>query len=828
MVKKLEGDTLALSVRDLVEFLLRSGDIDRRISAEARNDAMLAGSRIHRKIQKSRGADYAAEVPLSFTAKAGEYTVVCEGRADGIFTRDGVITVEEIKGVYRDIARMEEPVPVHLAQALCYACFLAEERSLDSVGIRMTYCHLESGEMRSFDLVRTHTELAGWYGGLMEELAPWIALAEREIRERDRSLRALAFPFPWRKGQREMASAVYRTIRDGRRIFVQAPTGIGKTLSTVFPAVKAVGEGLADRVFYLTAKSTTNLAAEEAFRILRDRGLYFRTVTLAAREKLCPFPDAECNPEACARAKGHFDRVNRAIFSILSEEGAYGREALLRFGERFQVCPYELALDLAGFADGIIGDYNYAFDPEAKLSRFFATGKPGGKPVLLIDEAHNLAGRAREMYSAEIRKNELGPVERTIAALRRKGHRKSGTEKRIEALRDALLELRKTVLLREETASVGEHPLFPGEGGVPGPGKANDPAPGGTAIPREAVGRVTGAAGLLSLSLGEFLDDHREFSGRDEVLEFSFRLRKFADTAELLDESYRILAVCSEHADIRLRLFCVNPSTRLAESLSLAAGAVFFSATLLPLGYYRELLSGDGENYGIRIPSPFPRENRKIFIAGDVTSSYRSRGDQEYRKIAAYIRVMAGARRGNYLVFFPSYAFMDKVAGIFREEGADFDLQIQENTMDMQARERFLAEFTGNRERTLVGMGVLGGIFSEGIDLAENRLIGACVVGTGLMAPDAEQRLLREYFDGQGKDGFRCAFQIPGMTRVMQAAGRVIRTPRDLGVILLLDRRFLRDSEKSLFPEEWSDAESVSLTDFPGKIREFWDGAGET
>ena len=791
MAAYLEDRTLTLSVRDLVEFLLRSGDIDNRISLDARNEAMLAGSRVHRKIQKSRGEAYEAEVPLAYSEKAGEFTVVCEGRADGIFQKDGVTFIEEIKGIYGDVTRLAEPKPVHLAQALCYARFLTASEDLPKAGIRMTYCDLDTEATRHYEYEKTAEELEAWYTGLMEQLLPWISLLYEEKQRRNQSVTGLPFPYPWRPGQKEMAAAVYRTIRDGRRIFVQAPTGIGKTLSTVYPAVIAVGQGMADRIFYLTAKNTTNAAAEEAFRVLREQGLYFRTVVLGAKERICPFPEADCNPESCERARGHFDRVNAAIDELLRNESAFGRKVLLDAAEKYRICPYELSLDLTDFSDAVIGDYNYAFDPEAKLGRFFGPARRKERIIFLIDEAHNLTGRAREMYSADLSRSELAPVAKILSSLRKKGSRKSGTEKKIEALRQVLREMRDQTEENELPADL-------------------DP--------------LIAAADSLDESLQRFLDDHREFEGRDDVLEFSFRLRKFTDTAAVMDENYRNYAVRGENGDYGVRLFCVNPSVRLSECLEGAAGAVFFSATLLPLGYYRELLSGDGENYGIMIPSPFPRENRKIFIAKDVTSSYRSRSGEQYQRIAGYIREMALARKGCYMVFFPSYPFMEKVAEIFSSENPPFDILVQQSGMDSASREEFLAEFDGTRDRTLVGFCVLGGIFSEGIDLKQDRLIGVAVVGTGLSAPTAEQKILREFYEDHGRDGFRFAFQIPGMTRVMQAAGRVIRTREDKGVILLLDSRMTRRTEKSMFPEEWSDAEEVLLPDFSRKIREFWDG----
>ena len=403
---ELTGRQIRISVRNLVEFVLRSGDIDNRRTAGAQKEAMLAGGRMHRKIQRRMGSGYQAEVSLRHSVEEDGFQIVVEGRADGII-RDGKdVTIDEIKCVYQDVNCLEEAVGVHMAQARCYGYIYGLQEALDEVTLQLTYCNLETEEIRRFQEIQTMDELSEWFAGLIHEYVKWARYLYHNGLRRDESIKALEFPYPYRAGQRDLAVAVYRTLERGRRLFVQAPTGIGKTLSTVFPALKAIGEGHGQKLFYLTAKTITRTVAEEALAILRERGLYFRSVTITAKEKLCILEKPVCNPEMCPRAKGHFDRVNDAVYEILHQEFGITRSVILEYAEKFQVCPFEFCLDISSFVDGIICDYNYVFDPDVRLKRYFADGAEGDY-FFLMDEAHNLVSRAREMYSASIIKEEV-------------------------------------------------------------------------------------------------------------------------------------------------------------------------------------------------------------------------------------------------------------------------------------------------------------------------------------------------------------------------------------------------------------------------------------
>ena len=778
-----------ISVRALVEFVLRSGDIDSRRSGAAQKDAMAAGTRIHKKIQKRMGGNYRAEVSLKYTALDEEEDIelLVEGRADGIFEENGIVTIDEIKGVYMDLERLTEPVTVHMAQAMCYGYFYCCDRELDGVRIQLTYCNLETEEIRRFHEDKSREELEAWFCSVVHEYFKWARYLCCHEFQRNQSIRSLEFPFPYREGQRDLAVAVYKTISRKKRLFIQAPTGIGKTLSTIFPAVRAMGEGKASKIFYLTAKTITRTVAEESFRILRDRGLVFTAVTITAKEKLCPMEKTECNPEACPYARGHFDRVNEAVFDILHLEQEMDRETVLRYAEKYRVCPFEYCLDISSWTDGIICDYNYVFDPNVRLKRYFADGAQGDY-LFLVDEAHNLVSRAREMYSASVYKEDFLEVKRII-----KG-KAPRLERQLERCNKLLLSMKREC--------------------------------GDWQVLEDVTGLAAGIMTAFSY-METFMEEFPEFPDRETVLDFYFCLRDFLNAYEELDGHYRIYEENREDGTFLVRLFCVDPSRLLSRCMDQGASTILFSATLLPVRYYKTLLSGNQDDYAVYVNSPFPEENRLLMVAEDVSSRYTRRSPSEYRKVADYIRIVTESRPGNYMVFFPSYQYMWEIEEILEEEPLKADLMIQGQGMGEAEKAEFLEEFEKERDHSLAALCVMGGVFSEGIDLKEERLIGVIVVGTGLPMVCVEQEVLKGYFDETEEKGFDFSYQYPGMNKVLQAAGRVIRTPVDRGVILLLDDRFLRRDHLELFPREWEHFQVVNRGNAVQCLEDFWKGVSE-
>lgn len=783
-----------ISVRSLVEFVLKNGDIDSRRMTSANKDAMLAGGRIHRKIQKSKGALYQAEVPLSFCMQKSigddELNITVDGRADGIFEEDGLTWIDEIKGVYRNLDAIEEPELLHMAQASCYAYFYGVMYDLEEVGVQITYCNIETEIIKDFREVKKVEDLEYWFNNIVDEFLKFKKFQVEHEKLRNASAKALEFPYEYRKGQKELAIACYRTLVRERKIFLEAPTGIGKTLATVFPAVKAIGEEKGQKIFYLTAKTITRTVAEKTIELLRDKGLKLSAITLTAKEKLCVLDKPSCNPDECPRAKGHFDRVNDALYDMICNESCITKETVEDYAARYQLCPYEFSLDISLFTDAIICDYNYAFDPDVRLRRYFGEGE-AGEYFLLIDEAHNLVNRAREMFSCEVVKEDFLEVRKLL----KERPDLEKLVKRINKVNSVLLEYKRSEGL------VGNVELL------------------------EDFNNLILPMDNLKSEFERLFEKNIPLPDDERVLDLYFEARKFVDTSMLFDDCYRAYSELRKDGSFAIKLYCINPINNLAEILNKCKSTVFFSATLLPIQYYRELLSNDPEDYTMYTETPFSKEKRRIFIASDVSSKYTRRTTSEYVKISEYIYKTAEAKKGNYMVFLPSYQYLEDLTEVFitRPEFRNIEFQIQERNLNEQEKEEFLQLFNEERDKSFVVFCVTGGLFSEGIDLTGEKLIGAVIVGTGLPMVCSEQEILRGYFADNDMDGFSYAYQYPGMTKVLQAAGRVIRTDTDRGVIMLLDERFLRRDYKQLFPREWDDTEMVRLGDVADKLKKFWD-----
>ena len=780
----MEEKIIRISVRNLVEFILREGDIDNRKAGLPDKEAMQLGGRIHRKIQRQMGSDYYAEVPLKITVPCEGFAIQIEGRADGIQkTADGVV-VDEIKGVLRELEYIEKPVSVHLAQAKCYGYIYGKQQELDSITIQMTYCQMETEEVKRFQETFSIEELERWFLDIVMQYEKWARFQVEWRQTRDATIKEAEFPYPYREGQRELVTSVYRTILRKKKLFIQAPTGVGKTMATIFPAVKAVGEGLGDKIFYLTAKTITRTVAEQAFQILKKNGLQYKVATLTAKEKICFCEKAECNPDACPYAKGHFDRVNDAVYEMITTMEEMSRENIETQAKKHKVCPFEMGLDVSLWVDAIICDYNYVFDPNAHLKRFFSEGKKG-EYLFLIDEAHNLVERGREMYSAVLYKEEFLQMKKAVR------YESVKLTRQLAGCNQMLLEMKRECQTYKEYNSISHFALK-----------------------------------LLNVMNGlqKLLEEKEQVD--EEVLEFYFHVRNFLNIYEEVDENYVIYTELEEGGDFKLKLFCVNPAVKLQNFLSQGNSTVFFSATLLPIRYYKRLLSVETDDYAVYAHSPFKEANRLLVLGQDVSTKYTRRGYEMYERFAIYIKNVMQAKPGNYLVFFPSYRFMEEVRETFeRYRTEEMCCMIQEQNMNEQDREAFLQEFEAEREGSLAGFCVMGGIFSEGIDLTKERLIGAMIVGTGLPQVCNEREILKQYFERHGEDGFDYAYLYPGMNKVLQAAGRVIRTEEDKGVIALLDDRFAGRRYLEIFPREWRKLTYCNVKTIGEKVEQFWKNA---
>ena len=779
-----EETIIRISVRSLVEFILREGDIDNRVSGSMEKDAMLLGGKIHRKIQSRMGTNYTAEVPLKIQMPCDGFVLQIEGRADGVLKDDGKVLIDEIKGILRSLEHLEAPVPVHLAQAKCYAYIYAVQNSLKCIDVQMTYCQMETEEIRRFCQEFEFQELQTWFQDLVTQYEKWAKFEIEWRNVRNDSIRQIEFPFPYREGQRDLVASVYRTILRKKKLFIQAPTGVGKTMATVFPAVRAVGEGLGEKIFYLTAKTIMRTVAEQAFSLLKEKGLLYKTITLTAKEKICFCEEAECNPDACPYAKGHFDRVNDAVFDLITHSGDWSREVLEEQAKKHMVCPFEMSLDVSNWADAVICDYNYAFDPQAHLKRFFSeSGK--GEYLFLIDEAHNLVERGREMYSASLYKEDLLEVRKLVKAEDPK------LAKGLSECNQQFLELKRECEHYQILKSVSHI--------------------------------VLKLMNVLS-KLEDYLEECKDAEKKKRVLDFYFAVRSFLNIHDIMDENYVIFSEMMEDGRFQIKLFCVNPAVNLQNYLEQGNSTIFFSATLLPVHYYKKLLSVEKDDYAVYAHSSFPQENKFLFIGTDVSTRYTRRGESTYQRFARYIAVMAEQKKGNYMAFFPSYRFLEEVHTCFLEcVDHEVDSICQVSYMDEEQREEFLEEFEQEREKSLVAFCVMGGIFSEGIDLTDDKLIGAVIAGTGLPQVCTEREILKQYFNAADMDGFDYAYLYPGMNKVLQSAGRVIRTESDRGVILLLDDRFRAMRYREVFPREWQQYQLGSVKNLEQEIRTFWE-----
>ncbi|WP_336785789.1 ATP-dependent DNA helicase [Paenibacillus sp. MMO-177] len=764
-------NTVQLSVRALVEYAYRSGDIDTAFRSAV---ALTEGTKAHQQIQRQYGELDAKEVYVSTEMAFQDLLFVVDGRCDGLLQTESRLTIDEIKSTSGRLpAHMEETYAVHWAQAYCYAYMVAKERELDTINVQLTYLHIESDECRRFVRPMTFTELERFILDTVSRYYPFASMKHHHATNRDASIKKLAFPFPsYRAGQRKLAASVYQTIADGRKLFAKAPTGTGKTMSTLFPAVKAIGEERLQRLFYLTARTTTRTAAEEALKMLSEGGLHLHAVTLTAKEKVCLKDEVRCDPEYCEFAKGYYDRVNGAILDMLGNETGMTREVIERYAYKHRVCPFEFSLDAAYAADAVICDYNYIFDPRVNLKRLFEEQKR--KTALLVDEAHNLVDRAREMYSAELRKADFLALQRASKTIRPHVYQSA------KAVNQYFIALRKSIE----------------EGGNEATGKNME-----RYLPEQLLEQLE--------SLVQAAEEQLAQGDQDPLLlDVYFGCQQFLRIAKLYDERFVTYAE-KERNDVRIKLFCLDPSNLLRQYAKGYKAQILFSATLSPLHYFMDMLGGDAEtDYAVAIPSPFSSEQLDVRIER-LSTRYQDR-ERTMGRVAGLLFTMAERHQGNILVFFPSYAYLNGVYERFAElprsseEAAAFTAMVQRPNMSEEERDSFLAAFAPDNDGKLVGFAVMGGIFSEGIDLVGDRLTGVAIVGVGLPQVGLERNIIKDYFDRQGKNGFEYAYVFPGMNKVLQAGGRLIRSESDRGTLLLIDDRYTHPQYARLLPPEWS------------------------
>jgi Rad3-related DNA helicase len=747
------------SVRNLVEFCLKKGDIDNRFFGSGR---AVEGTKAHQKLQDDNGKvyeNYQKEVYLTHEFEMNQSIINIEGRADGIIIQEDRIIIEEIKSTYRNFAYIDDSNEVHWAQAKVYALIYAKQNELSELNIRLSYMQLETNEVKSFEKKFSLDELEKFVLNLLEAYESFSILIYEKRDSRNESIKCLEFPFEkYREGQRKLINTSYYTIKEKEMLFTQAPTGIGKTISTIFPSVKALGEGIGDKIIYLTAKTINRQVAEETFERLRQGGLKFKSIVITSKEKICINQNFDCNPENCIYAKDYYSKVKNAILYIIENEDRISSEILKKYAEKYEICPFELSLDLSIYCDGIIGDYNYVFDPRVSLTRILES--KGN--IVLIDEAHNLIDRSRNMYSASLSKSKIMACRKISKGKLGKLHSILGK------INDYFIDL------RNECDNKGVEWFYE------------------TEPPKDLNKHLQ----IYLRESEEILVRGNKFDGYGEILQLYFDINAFISTTQLYDENYRT-CIEKESQDIRIILYCVNPSKNLKEYLSKCYSVIFFSATISPIIYYVSMLGGMDETYRLKLPSPFKKENLKVYLSSiNIRYKYREKTLESVKnKIYSFI----SEQIGNYMIFSPSYAYMESLYNEISKAPIDgFELIKQKQNMSEEEKTEFLAKFKNNNN--LLMFCVLGGMFSEGIDLPGEQLIGSIIIGVGYPMISMNNEVIKDFYK---ENGYDYAYVFPGINKVQQAVGRIIRTENDKGRALLIDDRYITNKYKMLLPNEW-------------------------
>lgn len=770
----MEPIKINVSVRDLVSFSIPAGD-SRGFSLNSAKEGIEGHQIVHNRLKQEiePSGTYKKEVPVSISFSHDIFLLQVSGRLDGLIETDNKYSLCEIKTTNKSLDSLEESNnPAHWAQCLCYAYIIAKEQSLDSITILLLYFHRKNKETRTFERKLTYLELEKFFHSLVY---PYINGQKKQYdwqSLRNSSIQALSFPFPeFRKGQRAMSAAVYRAIRDGNRQFIKAPTGIGKTLGAMFPAIKAMGEGHIDKIFYLTARNTTQAIAGETYEMMARNGLRLKTLHITAKEKVCFSPDTSCNQDECSYLIDYPLKSKKAISLLFKKSDYFDRDSIEKAAKENNLCPFELSLDISIQADLIICDYNYAFDPRVYLKRFFQD-KSDEQLCLLVDEAHNLPDRAREMYSAELKRSALRELYHKI-------------KKSLPSLATSLKKVRKALLSYTENVPA----KFP-----------NVPLPWTTSYfepPEELKEPIE-----KFLYHAEFiLNDETPYPFKEELISLYFDLAHFLRIYDCFGDNYATL-YCREQSDFTIKLFCIDPAPMLNKRIENSKSSIFYSATLSPAQYYKEILSDNKSDNYLAIPSPFPRENLYVYVDDTLSTKYRHR-DSSLPLLIDRIHECISVKTGNYLVFFPSFAYMQKSAKLYAKVFPDDLLLIQEPNMDEEQRLHYLSHFNEYGENTLIAFAVMGGIFSEGIDIRGENLSGAIIVGVGLPQICVQRDIIKQYYQKKSSKGFEFAYTYPGLNKVQQAAGRVIRSENDIGFIILIDDRFTNTIYTKILPSEW-------------------------
>ncbi len=764
-----------LAVRTVAEFVHRRGDIHARLDGRTRAEEGIAAQR---RLQRDRGDGYQRERAVSLEVTLGGEACRLAGRIDGCDESGDAVLVEEIKATRADPALSHgHHASAHWAQATLYAGLLAREfDDARSFTLRLVYCHPDTLDTRSWARTITAAEALEFLDGTLAVLDRWLDAEANHRLARDRRLGSLAFPYPeFRPFQRAMARRAFKALRDREHLLLEAPTGSGKTAATLYPAVRALEAAGYRRVLFLTSRTTGALAAREAAARLDPEGAFLRHATITARDRACLVPGTPCEPDACPYARGYYDRSRGAVAALLSARAA-DPGTVERIAREHTVCPFELSLDAAVWSDVVVADYNYVFDPVVRLQRFAGDAEA----AVLVDECHQLAPRVRDMLS-------LALDRRTVQAA-------------LAEAQPAVLARRTRGLDRALTALRREHDLGD-ERQIDTPEK-------------------------LLRSLRRFVD---AVATADEPLEpypatraLLFEASRWVRSESWYDAERFVYLAEAQRRDVTVRMLCLDPGPYIREVLSGFGGHVRFSGTASPLPVYAAA-HGAPDAPAERAGNPFAEDQMRVLVVDDVPTYLRQR-ETSLPRLAELIATVARARTGHYLVALPSFEYLGRVADAVEAHAPCLRCVRQQPGMDEAARSAFLAGFHGTAPAQ-VGFVVMGGVFGESVDFSGARLAGVICVGVGLPPPTLERRTVADYFDRRGQDGRTLAFHQPAMVKVVQMAGRLLRSPTDRGVLCLVDRRFREAAYQQFFPGHWRPV-AVRADQVARALDAFWSAPG--
>ena len=703
---------------------------------------------------------------------------------DGLLKIDNKLIIEEIKSTLTDLNLLDiDTRPEHLAQAKMYAYMYCSQQELKSISVRLRYVTVGDYKTKSFTKRYNYSQLKKFFEKTISEYTSWLEILDTHQRSKMKSLKGLTFPFDgYREGQYKFMGAVYKTLISKDILYSIAPTGIGKTIAALFSSLKAINNEK-DKIFYLTAKNAGKKIVVDTVNLLKEKGLVCKTVVVNSKESMCLMDKVDCDPDICPYAKGFFNRLNEALNDIFIHQDVYEMDLIKQYGEYHQICPHEFSLAISNFSDVIICDYNYAFDPRTHLIRYF--DEEYYNPILLVDEAHNMVDRSRSMYSSFLKKS-------TLISLRKSSNKLKPT------VRTQINNLIKYIDEFVEKKEVLKSCFY---------------------YQNELDNDLIKLVERIVTKFDQILVENKKFKSRDKVLDGYFELSQFLKISDYYSLSYKyVIEVIDD--DIIVSQRCLDASKYILDVIERRAkGTVFFSATLEPVDYYVKLIT-KGEGKSISISSPFKQDHLGLFVDDSTSTRYRDR-DRSVDAIIDSVYAMLETKIGNYIVFFPSYQYLNNVLEEFESEV--YQVLVQSRNMSQKARKDMLSEFDTVGKASKIGFFVLGGSFSEGIDYIGEKLSGVIIIGVALPQFNKYNEILRSYFDEEFDEGFDYAYTYPGMNKVIQAVGRVIRTENDIGVGVLFDDRYSHYNYRSLFPKNWNHAKTIKRNSYlQNYLEEFW------